>query len=217
MYRSRYQPSRRTVLTEVHIHKPLTAKLHPRLIYNTVSKSKLTQNVRRILTSQKTFANHLADEEAALTLQDQNQSASSFATARSSSSRPAKTSSLQKRSSASHLPIASSNSTQPDNIASADAEPTATAHALKDPGGDDPLLKSYIPDAPSEAFMNELVSRPALSYNSARVAPASGKPQRRFCEICGYWGTIKCIKCGARVCSLDCRNAHADGRCIFYA
>ncbi|KAI4102531.1 MAG: hypothetical protein L6R37_004358 [Teloschistes peruensis] len=37
------------------------------------SKTKTTSNVRRILTSQKTFANHLADEEAVIASQDQQQ------------------------------------------------------------------------------------------------------------------------------------------------
>jgi zinc finger HIT domain-containing protein 1 len=65
--------------------------------------------------------------------------------------------------------------------------------------------------------MAALVSGPPLSYNGARAGPPVGKPQRRFCEICGYWGTIKCIKCGARVCGLECTKTHSDGRCIFYS
>lgn len=81
---------------------------------------------------------------------------------------------------------------------------------------DEPLLKIHLPSAPSDAVLEALVSGPPLSYNGARAAPSIGRPQRHFCEICGYWGTIKCMKCGVRVCGLECKNAHADGRCLLY-
>lgn len=81
---------------------------------------------------------------------------------------------------------------------------------------DEPLLKIHLPSAPSDAVLEALVSGPPLSYNGARAAPSSGRPSRHFCEICGYWGTIKCLKCGVRVCGLECKNAHADGRCLLY-
>ena len=81
---------------------------------------------------------------------------------------------------------------------------------------DEPLLKIHLPSAPSDAVLEALVSGPPLSYNGARAAPSTGRPQRHFCEICGYWGTIKCMKCGIRVCGLECKNAHADGRCLLY-
>ena len=83
-----------------------------------------------------------------------------------------------------------------------------------------PLLRSYIPAAPSAAIMEALVSAPPLSYNAARAGAgaAAGKPQRRFCEICGYWGGVRCLKCGARVCGLECLGVHGEGRCLkFYA
>lgn len=177
----------------------------------------MTQNVRRILTSQKTFANHLADEEANLASQDQDTSA--VATPRASTYRPAKIGYSHKHSStgrASTTPIAACQADLAEASATIGPEEASfsTAQASNE---DDPLLKTYVPAAPSDAVMEALLLGPALSYNAARVAPSLGKPQRHFCEICGYRGTIKCLKCGARVCGLECRNTHGDGRCIFYA
>ena len=153
----------------------------------------MTPNVRRILMSQKTFANHLADEEAALAQQSQNPPSSIH-----------KTATLHK-----------SSSTAADVPAAADD----LSPSLSDPLANEPLLKSYVPKAPSVEVMEELTTATPLSYNAARaVLPANARPQRHFCEICGYWGSIKCLKCGVRVCGLECKGAHDDGRCLkFYA
>ncbi|KAL9100042.1 MAG: hypothetical protein Q9163_004535 [Psora crenata] len=156
------------------------------------SARKMTPNVRRILMSQKTFANHLADEEAAIAQQASNATAS-----------VPKSATLQRGSSA----------------VAAGLPPKAHSTTADDPLANEPLLKSYVPEAPSMDVMEALITAPPLSYNAARATlPATAKPQRYFCEICGYWGTVKCLKCGARVCSLDCKGAHDDGRCLkFYA
>ena len=168
--------------------------------------------------SQKTFANHLADEEAALAAQGPQ--APSSSTPRAPASKAARAPSVQLKRSSTALSTP------------APAEPATAAPAAVAPGitftppprppqvadGDDPLLRSYIPSAPSEAIMEALVSAPPLSYNAARAAaPASGKPQRQFCEICGYWGRIRCMKCGARVCGLGCKGTHDEEKCNRYA
>lgn len=171
------------------------------------ASKKTTLNVRRILMSQKTFANHLADEEAAIA---QQHTGTSTAT-----SRP-KPIPNQKRASTSELQaIPGSGASQNAPRSVGGLAPPAT----RDPLDDDLLLKSYVPVAPSEEVMEALLSAPPLSYNAACAGlPPTGKPQRQFCEICGYWGTIKCMKCGARVCGLECKGAHDDGRCLkFYA
>lgn len=178
-------------------------------------KSKTTSNVRRILMSQKTFANHLADEEAALAAQSQTAGAVSIP--RASGLRPAGNPSIPKRSSTLDLQPPPSTSARPTNIqtSSATAPPPSPP---KDPGAEEPLLKSYIPSVPSEAVIESLLSAPPLSYNAARAAPSKGNSQRHFCEICGYWGLIKCMKCGARYCSLVCKGPHDEDRCLkFYA
>lgn len=78
----------------------------------------------------------------------------------------------------------------------------------------DPLLRSYIPSAPSERIMQMLLAEPPLTYNAARAGPStSGKSPRYFCTICGYWGKIRCRNCGVRTCGLDCYKIHEDSRC----
>ncbi|KAI9468367.1 hypothetical protein BX667DRAFT_503376 [Coemansia mojavensis] len=39
-------------------------------------------------------------------------------------------------------------------------------------------------------------------------------PERHFCSICGYWGIYTCVDCGMRYCSLMCKSAHTDTRCL---
>ena len=153
--------------------------------------------------SQKTFANHLADEEAAIAAQ----------APQSLAMPPPRT------------PAQGSSKTAPESrrLSSTIAEPArrstiSAAPTIEDPEGDEPLLKTYIPSAPSPEVIEALLAGPPLSYNAARALPDTGKPRRYFCEICGYWGTIKCLKCGARVCGLECKTTHDEGRCIkFYA
>jgi zinc finger HIT domain-containing protein 1 len=106
--------------------------------------------------------------------------------------------------------------------------PTPTPYAAPStlpviPNPNDPLLVTPVPPLPSHALMNTLLSQPALSYHEARAAPSGlgtaglGKGGRKFCEICGYWGRVKCLKCGARVCGLECLGSHEESRCLrFY-
>lgn len=162
--------------------------------------------------SQKTFANHIADEEAFLALQQQHPPP---AAPRVPAPKPSRSTPNMKRSSTTEVQSTQGGASQPGT---GRAGGIASSRA-KDPLDDEPLLKSQVPSVPSVELMEALLSSPPLSYNAARAAPPPpGKPQRYFCEICGYWGTIKCIKCGARVCGLECKGAHDDGRCLkFYA
>ena len=161
--------------------------------------------------SQKTFANHIADEEAFIALQQQHPP--SVAPRVPGPKPPSSTPNL-KRSSTSDVQATPRGISQTGTARTAGI-PSSRA---RDPLDDEPLLKSQVPAAPSEEVMEALLSGPPLSYNAARSAPPSGRPQRQFCEICGYWGTVKCMKCGARVCGLECKGAHDDGRCLkFYA
>ena len=176
----------------------------------------MTQGVRRILMSQKTFANHLADEEAAIAAQEQNPS--TVNTPRPVSHKIKAPSSLLKRQSTT---TTDSSPTEASQSSFSGKQPSATGlmDPPKLPGGLDPLLKTYMPSAPSEAVMDALLAGPPLSYNAARATlPPKARPMRHFCEICGYWGSIKCMKCGARVCGLECKGTHDEGRCFkFYA
>ena len=81
------------------------------------------------------------------------------------------------------------------------------------PGDKDVLLISRIPGMPSQAEIEKLLAAPALSYNEARgvwVDEDSRKPVRQFCEVCGYWGRVRCTRCGGKVCALECLNVHQE-------
>ena len=195
-------------------HRDVQIPVPARFKDKTGPKVKTTPNVRRILTSQKTFANHLADEEAAIAVQEQ-QVAS--VAPRAPAPTISRTASLGRRSS----------TVAPDHAAAEDGQMALTTPHVavanfgrlnsEDEGGSNPLLRSYVPQMPSAAVMEALLAGPPLSYNAARSAASVGKPRRHFCEICGYWGSVKCLKCGARICDLECKNAHDEGRCLkFY-
>jgi len=80
------------------------------------------------------------------------------------------------------------------------------------PGDADPLLVSRVPPLPSDEELRRLLAGPPLSYLEARGAWAPADegryPPRRFCEVCGYWGRVRCTKCGTRVCALECLETH---------
>ncbi|KAK3395592.1 hypothetical protein B0T20DRAFT_419231 [Sordaria brevicollis] len=94
--------------------------------------------------------------------------------------------------------------------------PPPAAH----PGDDDPLLVSRVPPFPTDEELRALMTAPPLSYLEARAQwdeDEGGRyPVRRFCEVCGYWGRVKCIKCGARVCALECLETHREECLVRY-
>ncbi|KAK0673250.1 hypothetical protein QBC41DRAFT_241593, partial [Cercophora samala] len=84
------------------------------------------------------------------------------------------------------------------------------------PGDDDPLLVSAVPSFPTDEELRALMTAPPLGYMDARATFGGEEgenkkyPTRVFCEMCGYWGRVKCIKCGVRVCGLDCLEGHRE-------
>ena len=81
------------------------------------------------------------------------------------------------------------------------------------PGDDDVLLASRVPPFPTDDELRALMTAPPLSYLEARAGWGDEEaryPVRIFCELCGYWGRVRCMKCGARVCALDCLEAHRE-------
>lgn len=205
------------------------------------NRAKTTSNVRRILQSQKTFANHLDDEEAAIALgsgtgmvQGLGNKASAAAAAQKGkqavttatrSSTPATVSSSgaaarRKRPSAAATatatptPAPSGPETTDAEVEGEDETPERKQKLLKTEHDNDPLLRSYAPSMPSDRIMQHLLSEPPLSYNGSRVGPpSSARPPRSFCCMCGYWGKIKCKNCHQRTCGLDCYRVHEDSRC----
>lgn len=165
--------------------------------------------MRKILQSQKTFANYLDDF---LALQ---QSEGGAATAAST----AQTSSNNKRA------ATAKNNSKPDPdtiMTDAAATPAPPTHTLLDapanpppaphPADDNPLLASRVPDLPTDAELRALLARPPLTFLEARATYEEGRapPPRVFCEVCGYWGKVRCMKCGTRVCALDCLELHRE-------
>ncbi|KAF3936856.1 hypothetical protein ABW19_dt0205281 [Dactylella cylindrospora] len=54
-----------------------------------------------------------------------------------------------------------------------------------------------------------------LGYVKSVAAPpaTNATKHRKFCEICGYWGTVGCLRCGVRLCSGECEVTHKEARC----
>ncbi|KAK9451609.1 uncharacterized protein V1518DRAFT_20611 [Limtongia smithiae] len=51
------------------------------------------------------------------------------------------------------------------------------------------------------------------AFLSAAAAP-SRYPARKLCSVCGYLGTITCMRCSERYCSLQCEDTHRETRCL---
>ncbi|KAK1835553.1 hypothetical protein QBC39DRAFT_249730 [Podospora conica] len=175
------------------------------------AQNKHTPNVRKILQSQKTFANHLDDYQALLALAETNPAA---AAALNPANPPTPAADVE-------MPDA-----PPPGAPEPDPEPAAESYPPdgtilpayrrapppSHPGDDDPLLVSHVPPFPTDDELRALMTAPPLSYLEARAACGGGDearyPARAFCEVCGYWGRVRCVKCGARVCALDCLDVH---------
>ncbi|KAL4817292.1 hypothetical protein BDW67DRAFT_160198 [Aspergillus spinulosporus] len=220
---------------DVAIAIPARKDSQPRESATRGTRTKVTSNVRRILQSQKTFRNYLDDEEAALAQASSSAGTSSIAAQRLPSNRITKPSSLSRRSAtpATATPkpdpraekdtSSAQNLSDTANIHTADSQPKSNLQdeqkpdpnaLIKSQYDNDPLLKSYIPSAPSERIMRALLAEPPLSYNASRAGPPlTGKAPRKFCCICGYWGKIRCRNCHQRTCGIECYKTHEDSRC----
>ena len=166
------------------------------------------------MQSQKTFANHLDDYLALQALTDaQNLSANA-----NSSRRPGgnvkkdtivattpRSSAVQQQKDDTDVTMGDDTVKLPPVLPPSCKEPPA-AH----PGDNDPLLMSRVPDMPSDEELRGLLARPPLSYLEARGTWDQKYPMRVFCEVCGYWGRVRCLKCGTRVCALDCLETHRE-------
>ena len=142
-----------------------------------------TQGTRRILGSAKTWRNWLDDEEAMLGGQVQGVKGAAAAAAAA--------------------PAVAAVPADAEDVQMADNPPET-----------DPLLRVDTLASVSPRQIEALLSVPPLSYNAARAAPPddTAPPPRHFCEICGYWGRVRCLKCGSRICGLDCKTVH-DAEC----
>ena len=85
----------------------------------------------------------------------------------------------------------------------------------------DPLLKTLHPlRNPADRVIAALLAEPPLSWSAARAEPPPAEkqtPRRWFCAMCGYWGKVKCSRCGERCCGLlECWRGHEAGGCVPY-
>lgn len=166
-----------------------------------------TQNARRIIQYQRQIKHWLDDEEAQLAQLQQAPQPRSATAASRLAAQPLRRSST--------IPPTPSEAT-PGPAATAPAPPRSRMEL------DDDLLLSIersMPPPLNAAELDALLSAPPLPYAASHVAPppATGPPPRQFCDNCGYWGKIKCLKCGARVCGLECKDAHEATRCLKWA
>lgn len=53
----------------------------------------------------------------------------------------------------------------------------------------------------------------ARDFSDVAAAP-SVYPPVHLCSVCGYWGKVSCMQCGARYCSIACQDAHRETRCL---
>jgi zinc finger HIT domain-containing protein 1 len=197
---------------------------------------KHTPNVRKILQSQKTFGNHL-DDYLALGASESTPGTGTGTPAAAggptvpAAKRSGKASVGKSRAASASVPTPTTKADTDGDISMLDAEdleesleqlsyPPDTsilpAYArlppTPHPGDTDPLLISRAVPFPTDAELRALLTAPPLSYLEAR-AGLDGEvraPARKFCEVCGYWGRVKCGKCGGRVCALDCLETHKE-------
>ncbi|KAH7039120.1 HIT finger domain-containing protein [Macrophomina phaseolina] len=202
---------------------------------------KMTPAVRKILQSGRTFAHWLADEEALNAQRHTGGPCGHSSAVQAAAASPAPSpsvgpsgaqSSRSKKTLASRAKRSSSNavlsspatpSVQAVSSAINTAAPSPAAQPPVDvdlldnpPAEEDILLRPVVPTLPPGQDIQVLLVHPPLPYGAARAAPpdAEGPPRRQFCEICGYWGRIKCLKCAARVCGLECKRAHDETSCL---
>ncbi|KAF6810309.1 hit finger domain-containing protein [Colletotrichum sojae] len=200
------------------------------------SQTKSAPNVRKILQSQKTFHNHLDDYLAQLSHaentpaphpnqhttrppagtkpphpnQHTKRGAAAAKRSKTSTPKPALEPAAEdvEMTPAPSVPAADEELSTGPVLTPYDAPPPP-AH----PGDDDPLLASRVPEMPTDEELRWLLSRPMLNFWDARAEwddEDTRYPVRAFCEVCGYWGRVKCMKCGTRVCALDCLTAHQE-------
>jgi zinc finger HIT domain-containing protein 1 len=168
-----------------------------------------TQNARRIIQYQRQIKHWLDDEEA--------QMGQAATTSRGSVSQAGRgaAQALRRQSTFASVPAT------PHEATTGPSAITQTPSRLDNAFADDALLSidQSMPSPLKSADLEALLAAPPLSYAASHAAPpaASGPPQRQFCDNCGYWGQIKCRKCGARVCGLECKDAHEATRCLKWA
>ncbi|KAI5466616.1 hypothetical protein BGZ63DRAFT_418386 [Mariannaea sp. PMI_226] len=183
------------------------------------AQGKHTPNVRKVLQSQKTFGNYLDDFQALQALTEANPT-----TASRSNPTGTNTNMNKKPAPGKNTP---SSARQDEDVQMADVnlppvlpptyKPPQPSNVdgvenSKDNDDDDAdgLLASRVPDMPTDEELRKLLTALPLNYNDATGVWKDKYPVRVFCEVCGYLGRVRCMKCGTRVCALDCLEVHRE-------
>ncbi|KAG6033720.1 hypothetical protein E4U41_006825 [Claviceps citrina] len=178
--------------------------------------TKFTPNVRKIMQSQKTFANHLDDYLALQALTEANSTTTTSKRAGGGGS-----SKKDKDAGSSSTLTLTPRAPAPPSSDAAKAQSSATDPSpvlpppYRDPpaslpGDGDVLLASRVPEVPTDGELRALLARPPLPYLGALGRVDETYPPRVFCAVCGYWARVRCLKCGTRICALDCLETHRE-------
>ncbi|KPI39901.1 uncharacterized protein AB675_11451 [Cyphellophora attinorum] len=205
--------------------------------------NKKATNVKRILGYNRNFGHYLADEEAALAAGGggfQGTWGSGLSTNANSNAHTqyaaAVAEARKKKKKAPPPPAAAAAATTPvkkekdlgdvamtgtDSAQPASQTPAKRPTVPPDSPTTDPLLKTRdLPPKPSARVIAALLAEPPLSYAAARATPLPAdqqRPRRWFCGVCGYFGRVKCRRCGERQCGLkECWGLHEQGGCVPY-
>ncbi len=184
-------------------------------------KAGKTTGTKKILASGKTFAHYLDDEEAEIARTGRRDGdADAPAAAQRASKTPLARRKPRADSSASHSPAPLVAPMAPPPIPRLPTTDSSAApiplDGLDDDDDEEEDDEDRVPRMPTSVEMDALLNAPPLTYNQARSAPppAGMPPPRRFCETCGYWGRVRCLKCGAMTCSVLCKDEHDQSRCL---
>lgn len=178
-----------------------------------------TPATKKILASGKTFAHYLDDEEAEIALKGR-RDLDNLPGPKPDSQRASKTPIARRKPSMLQKEDSSMSASPAPNAANAPPIPTLLAPPMPSDDMDLNDADDAIDPLPTQAEMEALLNAPPLTYNQARSAPppANAPPPRQFCETCGYWGRVKCMKCGNMTCSVICKDTHDEHKCLkFYA
>lgn len=176
-----------------------------------VAQGKHTPNVRKIMQSQKTFTNYLDDFVALQSSTEANNNTSNnparAAAANTNTKRPPPG---KRDASTLKQPAAEQDTIMTDTELPSILPPQYKPAPATHPSDNNPLLASRVPELPSDQELRQLLAQPPLTYGEARGTWEVKYPTRAFCQVCGYWGRVKCTKCGTRVCALECLETHRE-------
>jgi zinc finger HIT domain-containing protein 1 len=181
---------------------------------------KSTQNVRRILASERQFKHWHDEQVAQLALGAGAMVGTTTASVATGGSR--RTSTAQAAQMPMHPPPKPSTPRIKTEVTATKSSPLASAPTTEPAEGDsldtkplDSLLVTRgIPKMPTKRLMDALLAEPPLSWDAAVARPLENRlPGRHFCAVCGYWGKVRCKRCGERTCGLmECWKGH-EGSC----